>query len=150
MSPKNRLRISVKRQVFSVLTIAYFQGPVYLKPTVYPSTSTLNISQYCMMFGLTYKRCLQFDCRSYISFGVGMLVPPLISIVANPLRHSSVIEERVHSFRRRRAERDLFAVISHVNSTCKVNKGEDVDVSCPQNFFHRVSYVRFCHQDLRR
>ena len=107
MSPKNRLRISVKRQVFSVLTIAYFQGPVNLKPTVYPSTSTLNISQYCMMFGLTYKRCLQFDCRSYISFGVSMLVPPLISIVANPLRHSSVIEERVHSFRRRRAQKDL-------------------------------------------
>ena len=56
---------SVKRQVFSVLTSAYFRGPVYLKHTVYPRTSTLNISQYCMMFGyLSYKGCLQFDFRS--------------------------------------------------------------------------------------
>ena len=44
-----RPRISVKRQVFSVLTSAYFRGPVNLKHTVYSSTSTLNISQYCMM-----------------------------------------------------------------------------------------------------
>ena len=42
------------------------------------------------------------------------------------------------------------AVISCANSTCKVKTGEDVDESCPQNFFHRVSYVRFCNQDLRR
>ena len=39
------------KQVFSVLASAYFQGPVTLKYTIYPSTSTLNISQYCMMFG---------------------------------------------------------------------------------------------------
>ena len=51
MTPKNRPRISVKRQVFSVLTGAYFRGPVNLKHTVYPSTSTLNISRYCTMFG---------------------------------------------------------------------------------------------------
>ena len=37
--------------LFSVLTSAYFRGPVNLKHTIYPSTSTLNISQYCMMFG---------------------------------------------------------------------------------------------------
>ena len=52
-------------------------------------------------------------------------------------------------------QRDVFfpfylAVISYANSTCKVKKGEDVDDSCPQNFFHSVIYVRFCHQDLRR
>ena len=29
----------------------YFRGPVKLKHTVYPSTSTLSISQYCMKFG---------------------------------------------------------------------------------------------------
>ena len=51
-------------------------------------------------------------------------------------------------------QRDVFfpfylAVISYANSTCKVKKGEDVDDSCPQNFFHSVSYVRFRHQDLR-
>ena len=43
-------------------------------------------------------------------------------------------------------QRDVFffslTVISYANSTCKVKKGEDVDESCPQNFFHRVSYVR--------
>ena len=55
-------------------------------------------------------------------------------------------------------QRDLFlkklhlAVISCANLTCKVKTGEDLDdsSSCPQNFFHSVSYVRFCHQDLRR
>ena len=51
-------------------------------------------------------------------------------------------------------QRDVFffclAVISYANSTCKVKTGEDVDDLCPQNFFHRVSYVWFCHQDLRR
>ena len=50
-------------------------------------------------------------------------------------------------------QRDLFfflAVISYANSTCRVKKGEDVDDSCPQNFFRGVIYVRFCHQDLRR
>ena len=51
-------------------------------------------------------------------------------------------------------QRDVFffylAVISYANSTCKVNKGEDADDSCPQNFFHSVIYVRFCHQDPRR
>ena len=40
-------------------------------------------------------------------------------------------------------QRDVFffylAVISYANSTCKVKKGEDVDDSCPQNFFHSVS-----------
>ena len=41
----------VKREVFSVLTSAYFRGPVNLKHNVYPGTSALNISQYCMMFG---------------------------------------------------------------------------------------------------
>ena len=46
-----RPRASVKRQVFSVLTSAHFLGPVNLKHNVYPSTSTLKISQYCMMFG---------------------------------------------------------------------------------------------------
>ena len=39
-------------------------------------------------------------------------------------------------------QRDVFsfylAVISYANSTCKVKKGEDVDDSCPQNFFHSV------------
>ena len=30
------------------------------------------------------------------------------------------------------------AVISYANSTCKVKKGEDVDDSCSQNFFHSV------------
>ena len=49
MYPKNRPRRSVKRQVFSVLTSVYFQGPVNMKNTVYSSTSTLNTSQYCMM-----------------------------------------------------------------------------------------------------
>ena len=51
-------------------------------------------------------------------------------------------------------QRDVFffylAVISYANSTCKVKTGEDVDDLCPKHFFHRVSYVRFCHQDLRR
>ena len=47
MSPKNWPRITVTRQVFSVLISAYFPGPVNLKHTVYPSTSTLNISKYC-------------------------------------------------------------------------------------------------------
>ena len=51
MSPKNWPQRGVKRHVFSVLTSAYFRGPVNLKPKVYPSTSTLNISQYCMTFG---------------------------------------------------------------------------------------------------
>ena len=36
-------------------------------------------------------------------------------------------------------QRDVFffylAVISYANSTCKVKKGEDVDNSCPPNFF---------------
>ena len=49
------------KQVFSVLASAYFRGPVTLKYTIYPSTSTLNISQYCMMFGsLTF--CLYTIC----------------------------------------------------------------------------------------
>ena len=51
-------------------------------------------------------------------------------------------------------QRDVFffylAVISYANSTFKVKTGKDVDDSFPQNFFHRVSYVRFCHQDRRR
>ena len=53
-------------------------------------------------------------------------------------------------------QRDVFffdlAVISYANSMSKVKKGEDEDDLCPQNFFHSVSYVRFCHQghqDLR-
>ena len=29
-------------------------------------------------------------------------------------------------------------------------QGEDVDNSCPQNFFHNVTYIWFRHQDLRR
>ena len=37
-------------------------------------------------------------------------------------------------------QRDVFffylAAISYANSTCKVKKGEDVDDSCPKNFFH--------------
>ena len=36
------------KQVFSVLASAYFRGPVTLKYTIYPSTSTLNISQYLL------------------------------------------------------------------------------------------------------
>ena len=36
------------KQVFSVLVSAYFRGPVTLKYTIYPSTSTLNISQYSL------------------------------------------------------------------------------------------------------
>ena len=44
--------------------------------------------------------------------------------------------------------KEYLAVISYANSTCKVKPG--VDDSCPQNFFHSVSYVRLCHQDLRR
>ena len=51
-------------------------------------------------------------------------------------------------------QRDVFlfnlAVISYANSTCKVKKGKGIDDSCPQNFFHSGSYVRFCHQGLRR
>ena len=51
-------------------------------------------------------------------------------------------------------QRDIFSfyltVISYTNSTCKVKKAEDVDDSCPLNFFHSVSYVWFCHQDFRR
>ena len=51
-------------------------------------------------------------------------------------------------------QRDVFffylAVIYYANSKCKVQKDEDVDDSRPQNFFHSVSYVRFCHQDFRR
>ena len=39
-------------------------------------------------------------------------------------------------------QRDVFffylAVISYANSTFKVKKGEDVDDSCSQNFFHSV------------
>ena len=51
-------------QVFSVLASAYFRGPVNLKNTIYPSTSTLNISQYCMMFGsLTF--CLYTICTHH-------------------------------------------------------------------------------------
>ena len=50
-------------------------------------------------------------------------------------------------------QRDVFffylAVISYANSMCKVKKGEDVDDSCSQNFFHGMIYVQFCHQDLR-
>ena len=42
------------------------------------------------------------------------------------------------------------AVNYYANSKCKVQKDEDVDDSRPQNFFHSVSYVRFCHQDFRR
>ena len=52
------------KQVFSVLASAYFRGPVNLKYTLYPSTSTLNISQYCMMFGsLTF--CLYTICTHH-------------------------------------------------------------------------------------
>ena len=52
------------KQVFSVLASAYFRGPVTLKYTIYPSTSTLNISQYCMMFGsLTF--CLYTICTHH-------------------------------------------------------------------------------------
>ena len=51
-------------------------------------------------------------------------------------------------------QRDVFffylAVTSYVNSTCQGETGEDIDDRYPPNFFHRVSYVRFCHQDLRR
>ena len=36
------------KQVFSVLASAYFRGPVTLKYIIYPSTSTLNISQYLL------------------------------------------------------------------------------------------------------
>ena len=36
------------KQVFSVLASAYFRGPVTLKYTIYPRTSTLNISQYLL------------------------------------------------------------------------------------------------------
>ena len=50
-------------------------------------------------------------------------------------------------------QRDVFffylAVISYANSMSKVKKGEDVDDLCPQNFFHSVSYILFCHQGLR-
>ena len=46
-------------------------------------------------------------------------------------------------------QRDVFsfylAVIYYANSKCKVQKDEDVDGSRPQNFFHSVSYVQFCH-----
>ena len=46
-------------------------------------------------------------------------------------------------------QRDVFffylTAISYANSTCKVKKGEDVDDSCPKNFFHSVIYVRFGH-----
>ena len=42
-------------------------------------------------------------------------------------------------------QRDPFffylAVISYASSMFKVKTGEDVDDSCPQNFFHRVSYI---------
>ena len=45
-------------------------------------------------------------------------------------------------------QRDVFffylTVISYANSACKVKKGEEVGDSCPQNFFHSVSRVRFC------
>ena len=52
------------KQVFSVLVSAYFRGPVNLKYTIYPSTSTLNTSQYCMMFGsLTF--CLYTICTHH-------------------------------------------------------------------------------------
>ena len=49
-------------------------------------------------------------------------------------------------------QRDVFflylGVICYANSTSKVKKGEDVDDSCSQNFFHSVIYARICHQDL--
>ena len=73
--------------------------------------------------------------------------------------HASRIFWSVNSRRKKRRDladqREVFfffylAVISYANSTCKVKKGEDVDDSCPQNFFHSVIYVRFCHQNLRR
>ena len=51
MSPKNRPRIS-----------ALFWGPIKLKHTVYPRTSSLNILQYYVMKPI--KKCLQFDFRS--------------------------------------------------------------------------------------
>ena len=52
------------KQVFSVLASAYFRGPVNLKYTIYPSTSTPNISQYCMMFGsITF--CLYTICTHH-------------------------------------------------------------------------------------
>ena len=42
-------------------------------------------------------------------------------------------------------QRDVFffylAVISYANSTFMVKKGEDVDDSCSQNFFHSVIYL---------
>ena len=54
MSPKNRTRIS-----------AYFPGPIKLKRTVFPRTSALNISQYCVMKPI--RKFLQYDfCSSGI------------------------------------------------------------------------------------
>ena len=47
MSPKNRPRTNVKRQVFSVLTGAYFRGPVNLKHTVYPIIIWLSLFSPC-------------------------------------------------------------------------------------------------------
>ena len=40
-----------ERQVFSVLTSAYFRGSVNIEARRTPSTSTLSISKSCMMFG---------------------------------------------------------------------------------------------------
>ena len=51
------------KQVFSVLASAYFRGPVTLKYTIYPSTSTLIISQYCMFVSLTF--CLYTICTHH-------------------------------------------------------------------------------------
>lgn len=73
MSPKNQPRISVKRLVFS-FTSAYFQGPVNLKQTAYPSTSTLSMvlqnSLYSICQTVVYLVIadpLEKKCRNYAS-----------------------------------------------------------------------------------
>ena len=51
MCPKNPPRISVESRCFQCLQVLISEVLFNLKYTIYPSTSTLNISQYCMMFG---------------------------------------------------------------------------------------------------
>ena len=52
VSEKSTSNKREKAGVFSAYNASvYFRGPGNLKHTVYPTTITLNISQYCMMFG---------------------------------------------------------------------------------------------------
>ena len=110
---ENRPRISVKRQVFSVLASSYFRGAVNSKHTVYPNTSTLNISQHCMIFGkLTYKRfyAVLHDSLAFTK-SFGCLVPSwfvLSRVVKKPTtRQTSHTNDFVNAIKSRAREKRL-------------------------------------------